>query len=270
MTPVEIRWKDFGANVRDLINQNKRRAGDALDVLEGLLFRGQSDESWRLESTLERYTTHPVCVTSYDRAVTAMGTLLKSLDPEVPNFCDTPAKGYDPDFVEFRNLPNCELAVYLRHHGFPSPLLDWSQSPYVAAFFAFHDPPKNASKVSVTVYEKPRMKSGVVGVGVHEVGPFLSAGRRHSFQQACYTFCTTVKDDVCQFSSHVGEKTFKSQTIVMPIDDKRDALAELASMNITEFSMFGTTDTLIRTKMTLLERIGLLMPSGKTPSGAFR
>src|SRR5579871_975887 len=36
-------------------------------------------------------------------------------------------------------FPGYDYMAYLRHHGFPSPLLDWTRSPYVAAFFAFRD-----------------------------------------------------------------------------------------------------------------------------------
>jgi len=33
--------------------------------------------------------------------------------------------------------PNYHFMAYVRPHGFPSPLLDWSQSLYTALFFAF-------------------------------------------------------------------------------------------------------------------------------------
>ena len=57
--------------------------------------------------------------------------------------------------------------AYLRHFGFPSPLLDWSRSPFVAAFFAFRDDPpgKKPDKRSVFAYCENRatVKGGTLG-----------------------------------------------------------------------------------------------------------
>jgi hypothetical protein len=39
--------------------------------------------------------------------------------------------------LSFGQLPAYSYLIYLRHHGFPSPLLDWSRSLYVAAYYAF-------------------------------------------------------------------------------------------------------------------------------------
>lgn len=56
-----------------------------------------------------------------------------------------------PDFEDGNLAPSgYEFMIYLRHHGFPSPLLDWTRSPYVAAFFAFQKPQNG--KVAIYSY----------------------------------------------------------------------------------------------------------------------
>ncbi len=104
-----------------------------------LLFRGQGNSKWPLETTLERAGQKNMSVADYYTLITAMG-------PEVDAFTTVSSPAYDPtlrkgfsgleSFFEPDRFPSglqYEYMAYLRHHGFPSPLLDWSRSPYVAA-----------------------------------------------------------------------------------------------------------------------------------------
>jgi len=87
------------------------------------VFRGHSDERHRLKTSLERYWTliHEEQNPKVDQVLNQFRDgLIRTGLPRLP--------------------PNSRLAwmELARHHGAPTPLLDFSWSPYVALFFAFN------------------------------------------------------------------------------------------------------------------------------------
>src|SRR5262249_24504589 len=67
-----------------------------------------------------------------------------------------------------------EYLAHLRHNGFPAPLLDWTRSPYVAAYFAFSKP--QHEYVAIFAFsEMPRkFKSGsATQPEIRALGPYV-------------------------------------------------------------------------------------------------
>src|SRR6266849_6310566 len=105
-------------------------------------FRGQSDAGWLLNTSLERRWKKTRAVANYLNLIGEIQPAIETFTgsqfsmphrPEVEQFC----REYDLFDQKLRGLAT--YLAHLRHGGFPSPLLDWTISPYVAAYFAFHN-----------------------------------------------------------------------------------------------------------------------------------
>ena len=178
-----------------------------------LLFRGQGDGGWKLETTLERNGYRTMPLNEYYRLITRIGTcrwsvhLIKTpiYDPEVmTGFSDREAL-FAPN--RFPSGIHYEYMAYLRHHGFPSPLLDWSRSPYIAAFFAFrHARPGDGKRSSIYGYcdSMTGVRGGAVGErAIRTLGPYVRTHPRHFLQQSVYTVCESFNaQSGWQYDSH--------------------------------------------------------------------
>jgi FRG domain len=179
-------WEAFENEV-DLLSDDirKKRSQTKLPVSTPV-FRGLAAQSWGLTTTLERYSDTEYSVEEYYKIIRGIKPALESF---MEKRWDLPEE-YMPTTNPYMPPQAYPFMIYLRHHGFPSPLLDWTISPYVAAFFAFESPPLSEDE-NVAIYSYVEYygdaKSGSTHV-VSTVGSYVTTDRRHHIQQCRYSF----------------------------------------------------------------------------------
>jgi hypothetical protein len=152
------------------------------------------------------------------------------------------------------NVPGYDLMVYLRHHGFPSPLLDWSRSPWVAAYFAFRNVLASSKKVAIFAYVDTLTGARTFVAGqarIHTMGPFVTTHKRHFLQQCEYTVCAAANPWTFQpyASALVGERHHQDLVwkIELPASERADALKALESHNLNAYSLYPSDEALMET-----------------------
>jgi len=272
METIELSsWTEFETRLNEIRSKYGTRESKSYDITQpttknDILYRGQSDSALTLQTTLERFSQQEWTLKSY------LALLLRCVH-QIETFTgnkwnldrDKIFEELEREFDELFKIPtpSYEFWTYLRHLGFPSPLLDWTYSPYIALFFAFakQDSAKRAiGKASVYAYiETP---SGVKSDSSHKPkmavkGPYVTTHKRHYFQQSLYTIAAEAivgKNDykfVCHedvFKAY-GERK-KDQDVCIKINIPRnkriEVLEYLDAFNINHFSLIQSEESLIR------------------------
>jgi hypothetical protein len=114
MKEIELRdWNHF-----------REYVSDSFSLQLGYIFRGQADRDWKLESTLTRLT-RKISENYPPKALENMQ--LHNFKMRIRGL-----RGNNP-----QSLDENGLWALGQHYGLSTPLLDWTQSIYIAVYFAF-------------------------------------------------------------------------------------------------------------------------------------
>ncbi|WP_426509568.1 FRG domain-containing protein [Dactylosporangium sp. McL0621] len=221
----EIRLDSWWEFKRDLVSEFIDADSYRHDAY---LFRGMRSPRWQLESSFDRTFRH----VEPDRRTQVFDDLVATFREACRDY-GLPAELCDDDR---------RLIALGQHHGLPTRLLDWTSSPYIAAFFAYQEAFAEADAADSHVvlwvlHRRSPMWSGVYDVEIVAAPSHENARARN--QAGYYTLSRSPFNCLEEVVIRCTDVTGVALTrVLLPLDDVRTALADLDLMGISALRLF--------------------------------
>lgn len=239
------------------IHQLLQHINDNLINKPHVYYRGMRSHDWTLSTTYLRFINEyrPDILNDKARKL-PMGSdkrLLKKFSQNLIINNDFPNVNFDPE------TDNTELWELGQHFGLPSPLLDWSASPYVALFFALHeklDVGKNPCIWTLDSVLLETLQQVFIDKGAQEtepdyahkiylINPSFEKNKRVAYQQGVFTRGVNLMpqeklEDALRDKQGIkhGDYIFKQYTFTCTDEQRLSALLMLDKMNINYRTLY--------------------------------
>jgi hypothetical protein len=257
------------------------------------IYRGQADASWMVGSSLERTKISDITISAYFKYINNLKSLINPCISrrfeKIPSeiFSDENNDGSYDDIssalqvekrkehanleqsmktIEKLTYKEMEYLTYLRHHGFPTPIVDWTLSMFVALFFACEDFVTSKADGKVFIYKNRSISSnhthdpqnyGNLNLSIESnetkiirINRYVETSKRHLAQQAEYLFPVTLQETwmMIPFMNAIKNCNCESALSEIIIDGKAKEriVSDLRKMNINRYTLYLDEDSLIR------------------------
>lgn len=226
-------------------NQYKTWVSELVQGKISFYYRGQANETWKLQTSFHREANNQKI------------TLPQYIDTIIPEVIYHISAIHN-EFIDLRNEHEFgTLLALVQHHGFPTPLLDWTLSPYMAAYFAFrevHDnnPISDNIKIYIFNYEEWAKSfhqlidlRDTMNLFVSIIRPYAKFNPRLIAQQGVFTI-TNVDDMEEHIILNSTENNKFLHSFSISVKEKPNVMRELNLMGINDMTMFPGIEGICR------------------------